>query len=126
MINLETVPDPVTISTTMKGSLIQRIEAHMVNSKYLKKKANTQQKWVLNAIEENLSQEIEPISAFPKKTVTVWLPKNTSEKLNHRIDQISKLKNKKITKREFIMNAIEEKLNREEPVFQKEVRAIFD
>ena len=126
MLNLETGPDPVTISTTMRGSLIQRIERHMVNSKYLKKEANTQQKWVLNAIKEKLNQEIEPVSAFPKKTVTVWLPKNISEKMNLRIDQVSKLKNKKITKREFIMNAIEEKLNQEEPVFQKEVRAIFE
>jgi len=114
------------VSAVLKGSLVKRVDDHISNLKYLSKSVNSKQKWFAEAIKEKIGRCKSSQNIFLEKNISVPISKALSKELESQIKNISAVKERTVTKREFFLEAIEEKLQKEESFTKKEVTSILN
>ncbi|MBT4936328.1 hypothetical protein HON22_00250 [Candidatus Peregrinibacteria bacterium] len=98
-------------------SLFSRIDNHLLQMKYLSSERQSRQNWILNAVKEKLNQDLLS-SAIPKiRSTTLRIDPKTFKKLDQRVEFIKKIRGN-FTKKHLIVEAIEEKLEREKQTTQ--------
>lgn len=105
----------VRYSIRIRAHLERQISNHVLKLKQLSGKSHSRKKWVLEAINEKLNSwnpnEIENIKADSR--LDLEISKSMNDKVNSIVSQIRKL-NVKIDKKDFFIESVIEKLEREE------------
>lgn len=110
------------IGIKVKNRLLRRLQKHISDKNFSQNKDLSQQEWIAKAIEEKLKKEQD--SAEPDKNslkvvhVSVRLPKELDHELQKRLasvrDSSVNDRNTSYSKKSWIIEAIEEKLEHDE------------
>lgn len=111
---IEIPEDMKLCSIGLDEYLFNRIEKHVLICRSLENSKKKKQQWIQEAIEEKLEREDHPKNIpIPRdKGVNFKLPSQTYQKLEKRLKLIKKVKGS-FSRKRWIIEAIEEKLERE-------------
>lgn len=106
---------PVQVGVRLKPSLYKSLLLHLKNLKEQKHPERTQNTWILNAIRKKMERD-EASTGIPKaKHLALKLDVSLSDRLEARIEEISKVI-PHYTKKQWILEAVEEKLENEKKI----------
>lgn len=104
-------------------SLYERLDQHILLLNHVEQTDHSKQSWILEAIQDKLKGE-EGSSLIPKvKHVHFKVPKDLSRKIVNRVEFIRKFRDS-YSKKKWILEAIEEKLEKEENKTKKLIEEI--
>lgn len=113
-------PAVINYSVTMDGQLYKRLERHLDILKHAENVGLTRQKWVTDAVLEKIAkEESQNYSEIPKANfLMVRFLKTISDKISNLVDKQKPFK-RNFNKKQWILEAIQEKLEQEEPKTKK-------
>lgn len=101
--------------------LFKRISKHVNLSKALDNLMMTKRSWILEAIKEKLEKDND-YQSIPKDTrISFHIDKPTWKLIQERVDHIRKFRRTTYSKKQWLVEAIEEKLSIEEDAMRKKL-----
>jgi uncharacterized protein YdiU (UPF0061 family) len=110
----------VQYTITLNPSLHNRLEGHLQILKCLTPNEGKRQTWMVNAISEKILRENESQDISKAHHLSLKLNESTYKKLQVRMEEINK-SNPAFSKKQWLIEAIEEKLETEKKVVQEKL-----
>lgn len=101
---------------TLPTELKEKLDNHLQKLKCLHHPLSVRQYWLLNAIKEKLNRKKTDLSDSQYKNLNLKLPQDLVEELN----ALLKLSQNSYTKKKWLLEAIEEKIDAEKKMIQEE------
>ena len=104
----------IVYTLTLSTKLKERLDLHLERLKYIQHPERIRQSWLLHALNEKLHRE-ESVDSFKNKYLNLELKQEVVEQLNARLALAPKI----LTKKKWILDAIQEKIEAEKSLMQK-------
>lgn len=119
-------PGFVRYSVVISESLCERLNQLVMILKNFDDKKISKQKWIELAIEEKIDRDKSLGDVIPiEKQLCIKIKKNTFLDLSRRVVKISKFR-PSFSKKKYILEAVYEKLQRDEPKARELLNSAFD
>lgn len=113
-------------SVSISQNLHDRITKHLLILKKLCRQGQTKQNWLMEAIRERLEfEENNKECEFQERRITLQVDLLTEERLSHRVSYIKQFRSS-YSKKKWILDAIEEKLEKEKPMAEQKLAEYRD
>ncbi len=96
----------------------KKINNHVYLLRHIHKRDYSKNRWIMEALNEKLSQNLSPTEVPRRKQISLKIDANLRKNLEIKIEYIKKFRNN-YSKKKFIMEALAEKLEREEEEFKR-------
>lgn len=106
---------------TIPLTLYNRLKNHLKALKHLNHPERKKKTWIFNAIQEKIARNVHSQEISKAKHLNLRLEENTQQKLNEKFSEISNRTGSHHSKKQWILNAIEEKLESEKEFVQNKL-----
>lgn len=107
---------------TLPTELKEKLDNHLQKLKCLHHPLRVRQYWLLNAIKEKLNRKKVDLNDSQYKNLNLKLPQDLVEELN----ALLKLSQNSYTKKKWLLEAIEEKIDAEKKMIQEEQKNLIN
>lgn len=114
---------PIQYSISLTAKLFKRLSNHFDSLKLIGHQDRKRQSWLLKAVQEKLSREKDSEDLYKGKYISFKLQNHLYENLKNRLEEIEG-KNIRYSKKKWIIDAIEEKLEAEQELIQEKLQQI--
>ncbi|MBA3816883.1 MAG: hypothetical protein H0X29_10280 [Parachlamydiaceae bacterium] len=111
----------VNYTFTLPSILYKRLENHLQELNRLQNPQKKKQTWLVNAIQEKIARDEHSDMISKANHLNLRLDENTLQKLEERMSKINRQKKLKYTKKQWILDAIEEKMEVEKELIQNKL-----
>ncbi len=110
-----TTTETKAYSLRLGRHLFEKLNKHVTLLKLIEGKRKTKQEWIAEAIREKLEREPDPehCASYTPKVITIRLDEDTDRSLESKVDMLKRMHGN-FSKRQLLVEAIQEKLENEE------------
>jgi len=118
--NLSSLDKTILYTIRIPALLQKKIDSHLQILKVLKHPEKNQHKWLLNAIHKKLLKEVNSQEISKSTNLNVKLDDDLADQVDKRISQINRVY-PSYSKKQWLLEAIEEKLESENDMVQNKL-----